>query len=131
MGDDHVILAHRKGLYDLKADIDGCVQSIACQNVWYLLEIGKNLLSVKAMTDLGALIQCEGQKCKIVRNSKVLGIGEVQGKLYILKTISEQANTVEDSSNPELWHYRSGHLGMENMRKCSEKNMAIGIDTIH
>ena len=131
MGDDHVILAHGKGVYRLKAYIDGCEQSIALQNVWYLPELGKNLLSVKAMIDLGALIQFEGQQCKILRNSKVLGIGEVQGKLYILKTTSEQANTVEDSSNPELWHYRFGHLGMENMRKLSEINMVNGIDTIH
>ena len=74
MGDDHVIFAHGKGTYRLQTDIDGCIQAVALQNVWYLPELGKNLLSVKAMTDLGALIQFEGKQCKIVRSSKVLGI---------------------------------------------------------
>lgn len=78
MGDDHVILAHGKGICHLKAEFDGCVQSTALQNVWYLPELGRNPLSVKAMTDLGALIQFEGLQCKIVRKSRVLGIGVVK-----------------------------------------------------
>eukprot|EP00794_Sanderia_malayensis_P004355 gene4355-4936_t len=79
LGDDHVILAHGKGIYHRKTDIDGCEQNIALQNVWYLPELCKNLLSVKAMTNLGALLQLEGPQCKIVQNSKVLGLGEIQG----------------------------------------------------
>ena len=130
MGNDHIIFAHGKGTYRLKIDIDGHVQGIALQNVWYLPELGKTLLSVKAMTSVGALIQFEGQQCKIIRNSKLLVIGEVKGKLYVLKTSYEQANSVEDNSDSELWHCRFGHLGMDNVKKLSENNMVIGMDAI-
>ena len=85
--DNRTILAYGKGNYDLIADLDGCIQNISLKEVLYLPDLGKNLLSVRAMVKLGALVTFEGDICKVTRNSKLLAIGEMSGKLYMLKVI--------------------------------------------
>ena len=128
LGDNGVIYAYGKGTYHLITDVNGHAQNIALKNVLYLPHLGKNLLSVRAMTSLDAVVQFEAEECKIMRNSQVLGVGEIKGKLFILKLIAEQAHTAKENSDAQLWHCRLGHLGMENVKKLSEKNMVDGMD---
>ena len=54
----------------------------------------------------------EGHECKISKDSRLVGIGAMQGKLYMLKVISEEyVNVAKNNPNMELWHRRFGHLG--------------------
>ena len=83
------------------------------------------------MTNRGATVEFQANKCAISRNSKVLGIGEMTGKLYFLKTHShENANTAGNISNMDLWHCRYGHLGADNLAKLSNCDMVDGLDRI-
>ena len=132
LGDNRTILAFGKGTYRLTTDIGGQPQKIALNDVLYLPDLGRNLLSVRALTNREATVEFEADKCKISRNSKVLGIGELRGKLYFLKQFSsEQANSAENISNLDLWHCRYGHLGVDNLVKLSDRNMVDGMDKIN
>lgn len=107
LGDSRSILAYGKGTYRLTTNIDGRAQNIALRDVLFLPELGRNLLSVRAMTNLGGKVEFEGNNCKITRNGKMLGIGVMSGKSYFLKlSSSEEANAAESTSKLELWHCR-------------------------
>lgn len=80
------------------------------------------------MTSLYAVVQFEAEECKIMRNSQVLGAGEIKGKLFILKLVADQAHAAEENSDVQLWHCRLGHQGMENVKKLSEKHVVDGMD---
>eukprot|EP00794_Sanderia_malayensis_P002110 gene2108-2395_t len=71
LGDNQAILAYGKGTYRFTTVVEGKLQKIVLHDVLYLPDLGKNLLSVRAMTKLGATVEFEAEKFKISRNSKV------------------------------------------------------------
>ncbi|XP_046861886.1 uncharacterized protein LOC124455240 [Xenia sp. Carnegie-2017] len=133
LGDNRSILAYGKGTYHLKAILDDHVQNISLRNVLYLPELDKNLLSVYAMIKVGATVMFEGNKCKISRNSKLLAVGDIHGKLYKLRIGHEHVNIAKDASNSSLhlWQCRFGHLGMNNVRKLLNGDMVKGMSDVN
>ena len=59
LGDNRTILAHGKGNYNIIVDLDGCIK------ILYFPDLGKNLLLVRAMVKLRALVTFEGDICTI------------------------------------------------------------------
>ena len=129
LGDNRSILAYGKGTYRVTAVVDGKLQKIALRDVLYLPELDKNLLSVCAMVKLGAVVSFENDLCKITRNSKLLAVGVIRGKLYVLKIMEDQVNIANEELESDLflWHCRLGHLGMDNVIKIANGNMVKGI----
>ena len=129
LGDNRSILAHGKGTYRVTAVVDDKLQKIALRDVLYLPELDKNLLSVHAMIKLGAVVSFENDVCKITRNSKLLAVGVIRGKLYVLKILEDQVNIASEELESDLflWHCRLGHLGMDNVIKIANGNMVKGI----
>ena len=82
------------------------------------------------MTKLGASVDFEGNVCQISRNLKSLAVGEMEGKLYILKTVpDEHLNIAKDNNDMQFWHCRFGHLGgMDNVSKLVKSKMVEGMD---
>ena len=73
----------------------------------------------------------EGDECKISKDSRLVGIGTMQGKLYVLKVVSEEyVNVAKNNPNMELWHCRFGHLGMDNISKLINENIVEGMSSI-
>ena len=72
LGDNRSIFSYGEGTYHIKAVVNGKLQKIALRDVLYLPELDKNLLSVRAMVKLGAVVSFENDLCKITRNSKLL-----------------------------------------------------------
>ena len=132
LGDNRSILAYGKGVCRLVADLDGRTQNVSLRDVLYVPDLEKNLLSVRAMVKLGANVMFTGDKCEVTRNSKLLAVGEIVGKLYMLKIVqNEEVNIAKDESNLKLWHYRYGHLGMDYVSKLINDKMVTGMDTVH
>ena len=104
LGDNRSILAYGKGTYRIKAVVDDHIQNISLRDVLYLPDLDKNLLSVRAMIKLGAVVSFEDDICKVSRNSKLLAVGEIQGRLYVLKTMEEHVNVASEKSDLYLWH---------------------------
>ena len=96
LGDNRSILAYGKGTYHVKAAVDDHTQKISLQEVLYLPELDKNLLSVHAMVKRGATVTFKENRCEISRNSKILAVGEIQGKLYVLKIVKELVNVAKE-----------------------------------
>ena len=129
LGDDRFILAYGKGTYRIVADLGDRVQNISLRDVLYLPDLEKNLLSVRAMVKLGANVEFVSDECKITRSGKLLAVGEMHGKLYMLKIVmSEHINMTKKDYNLKLWHYRYGHLGMDSVTKLMKDDMVVGMD---
>ena len=130
LGDNRAILAYGKGTYHVKAVLKDHVQEIALQEVLYLPELEKNLLSVNAMVKRGATVTFKEDRCEISKNSKIVAEGEIQGKLYVLNVVKEHANVTKQQPDPDryLWHCRFGHLGMNNVNKLIDDEMVNGMD---
>ena len=134
LGDNRSILAYGKETYLIVADLGDCVQNISLRDVLYLPDLEKNLLSVRAMVKLGATVKFEGERCEITRNSKLLAVGKMQEKLFVLKIdVDEHVHIAKrnSNSNVELWHYRFGHLGMHNVNKLMDGDMVKGMDSVN
>ena len=129
LGDNRSILAYGKGTYHVKAAVGDHTQNLSLQEVLYLPELEKNLLSVHAMVRRGATVTFKDDKCEISRNSKILAMAEIQGKLYALKIAKEHVNIAKQQPETDqyLWHCRFGHLGMNNVNKLIEENMVNGM----
>ena len=132
LGDSRSILAYGKGTYHVTAAVGDHTQNISLQEVLYLPELDKNLLSVNAMVRRGATVTFKDDKCEISRDSKILAMGEIQGKLYTLKIVKEHVNIAKQQPDADkyLWHCRFGHLGMNNVNKLIEGNMVNGMDGV-
>ena len=114
--------------YRVCTDLHGSSQKIALKNVLCLPKLKRNLLSVQALAKLSVLF--EGDECKISKDSRLIGIGTMQGKLYMLKVISEEyVNVAKNNLNIELWHCRFGHTGMDNISKLINENMVEGMSS--
>eukprot|EP00794_Sanderia_malayensis_P017095 gene17095-18816_t len=133
LGDNRTILAYGKGSCHIISDLGMDTQRIFLNDVLYLPDLEKNLLSVRAMTNLDALVEFAGDECKISRNGKLLAIGQLVGKLYFLKLASDiHVNLVKNSiSEKQLWHNRLGHLGMDNVKQLAKDNMVKGMKAMN
>eukprot|EP00794_Sanderia_malayensis_P002818 gene2818-3255_t len=133
LGDNRTILAYGKGSCHIISDLGMDTQRIFLNDVLYLPDLEKNLLSVRAMTNLDALVEFAGDECKISRNGKLLAIGQLVGKLYFLKLASDiHVNLAKNSiSEKQLWHNRLGHLGMDNVKQLAKDNMVKGMKAMN
>ena len=87
------------------------------------------MLSVSATTRLGAAVMFEDGLCKISRNSKLLAVGAMVEKLYVLKAVPDKhVHVAMDESRLKLWNYRLGHLGMDNIVKLVNDKLVQGMD---
>ena len=130
LGDNRSILAYGKGTYHIIADLGDSHQPIGLRDVLYLPDLDKNLLSVRAMVKLGATVQFKSEICEITRNGKLLARGKIERKLYFLQiTENETINIAQKDSNLKLWHYRFGHLGMDNVKRLMKDEMVDGMSS--
>lgn len=129
LGDNRSILAFGQGTYHIVCDLGNRNQAIALHDVLYLPDLDKNLLSVRAMIKLGATVEFKGKRCEIARNGKLLAVGNLLSKLYLLQTKEEDHHVYisQKHSILELWHYRYGHLGIDNIKELMKGEMVYGI----
>ena len=63
--------------------------------------------------------------------SKLLAIGDMKGKLFILKIIcGEHVNIAKEQSSLELLCYHFGHLGRKNVQKMMKNNIIDGMNPV-
>ena len=133
LGDNRKIFAYGKGNCHIESDLGTKTQRLVLKDVLYLPDLEKNLLPVRAMAKLEALVEFSASECKITRNEKLLAIGKLAGKLYFLMLASIEHVHLAESSicDKQLWHHRLGHLSMEDVKKLSKDNMVHGMKLNH
>lgn len=128
LGDNRSILAFGKGTYHIVSDLGDHHQHIALHDVLFLPDLDKNLLSVRAMVKLGATVNFKNDTREIIRNGKLLATGKMQRKLYFLQIVEDQhVNVVWKDCNLQLWHYRYGHLGIDNVKDLMKGELVDGM----
>ena len=128
LGDDRVIKALGEGKVILEVYDGSNVLTIGLYNVLYVPEIAKNLLSVSAMTQKGAEVLFENDKCYVTKDGKTMNIGHlVSSKLYVVNTEPDCANVASSKASLEVWHCRYGHINYKNINMLSQKKMVNGM----
>jgi hypothetical protein len=77
LGDDIVIKAFAEGKVSLEFYDGSNVLTVGLHNVLYVPEIAKNLVSVSAMTQKGAEVLFENDKCYVTKDGKTMNIGHL------------------------------------------------------
>ena len=129
LGDDSYISAVGEGKVRLATESG---KFLALHNVAYVPELKKNLLSVGAMTAMGAEVRFDSKKCVVVKGDVQHTIGHcVGGKLYCVSLPPPDSAYFASGATPapskELWHCRYGHLNESDVNKLAKKNMVEGM----
>ena len=131
LADNSILLAYGKG--DVKVYVYNGPKKICLvlKEVLFVPDIKKKLLSLSTVTERGTAVKFNEKNCTIIIDGKVLSIGHRDGKLYRLNTEENNvacAYSMEgESSNLQLWHYRYGHLGYNNLKHLKETSMVNGL----
>eukprot|EP00794_Sanderia_malayensis_P009008 gene9008-9970_t len=129
IGDDSIIEAYGEGKVKLYF-FDGEAQvSIMLQKVLFVPKLAKRLLSVIAMTQMGAEITFNKDECVVTKNGRKIRLGQViDEKLYqVNATESANYSSVADEQTMQLWHCRYGHVNYEYINQLVNKNLVEGL----
>ena len=133
LGNDYVIPAIGEGKVRLATTYDRDGQHLALEKVAYVPQLTKNLLSVATMTENGAEVRFDGEKCIVVKNDKHYNIGHKKGKLYCvgLPEMTDSACFTSDTKSKnvskEVWHCRFGHLNDNDVDRLVKSSMVDGM----
>ena len=128
LGDDTAIMALGEGKVTLEFYDGSTVLTMGLYNVLYVPEISKNLLSVPAMTQKGAEVLFESDKCYVTKNGVTMSIGHlISNNLYVINTEPHCANVASGKASMELWHCRYGHLNYKYVSELKKKHMVDGM----
>ena len=128
LGDNTLIPAEGEGKVQLlTADGDGRETCLLLEKVLHVPQLAKNLLSVPALTQTGAKVLFDKEKCHIIKEDEKHTIGRVKdGKLYKVNSPipirnNEFANvSKEEKLSRETWHRRLGHLNNKQARNFED-----------
>ena len=99
-----------KGKVKLQCRDEPGVVTLVLNKVLYVPHITKNLLSVSAMTQMGAEVLFNDGKCYVTKDGKTIQLGQIiDSKLYMVNTEEHLHITTEKPSLGQ-WHCRFGHL---------------------
>ena len=153
LGDKSIVLSHATGKLRLTT---ACPNGtcLAMSKVLFVPKLVKNLLSVRAMTRLGAEVRFVWDKCLLVKDNKSIEIGSsLNGSLYIFNSsVARSPQSAYISSVPPpppvvappvvapppesvvpstltLWHQRFGHLNLNDIKRLSRNDdVVIGMN---
>ena len=106
--------------------------NVVLKDVLYVPKIQTKLLSLSSIIEKGAAVEFKGKSCTITIDEKSYTIGHKHGKLYKLNLIPKDETCYLGKANSEeslsLWHLRYGHLGYDNVKLLSNKEMVDGMN---
>ena len=130
LGDDFTLPATGTGnmrvpIYDASRG----VRHLKLHEVLYVPGLKKNLLSVPAMTKMGAEVLFDNEKCTVSKDGQDIIIGHKVGdKLYKVNNKPEYATlSLSKPASIELWHQRLCHLNYNSIERLSTGEIATGI----
>jgi len=105
-------------------------------DVLYVPNLAQNLLSVGQLLQRGFLVKFEDDCCVISdkkNNTLVAKIKMTTNKLFPLFMTSKEnyALEAEKVDGLLLWHLRYGHLNQRSLQLLHQKNMVVGLSSIH
>ena len=130
MGNNYEIKAYGKGNIWIEVKANGVYKPAALVDVLYVPALGKNLLSVSAVTKRGNTASFEKGKCSILNSSRIeIGSGKLQGKLFNLDAKVQHTHEakIADQQTEDIWHKRYGHLNHSSLRSLQNSELVKGM----
>ena len=129
LGDNRVIEAYGQGKVRLSCYDESDAVQLILNKVLYVPDLSKNLLSVSAMTQMGAEGLFNDGKCVISKDGREITIGRlVDNKLYMVNTDEEAHIASTQSLSLEQWHCRFGHLNHTYIDQLIKDNLVEGMN---
>ena len=128
LGDGREMIAKFKGPEYINTKIKGELKKCILNEVLYIPDLAQNLFSVPKASKLGNKICFTEDDCRIMNKNNVLvAIAPKLGNLYYLNTYAnkQKMNLAIDN---EIWHQRFAHLGEQNLKILSNKNLLDGFN---
>ncbi|KAL0560635.1 hypothetical protein IC582_001044 [Cucumis melo] len=120
MGNSATAGVIRKGKVILKLTSD---KTLSLSNVLYVPSLRRNLVSGSLLNRIGLKIVLEGDKVVLTKNGDFVGKGYLSNGLFVLNTISMNANASSSAyliESANLWHGRLGHVNFASIRKLKD-----------
>ncbi len=111
----------------------GVVTVVQFENVLYVPDIARNLISIPSLTSKGMTINFKGNSCSLIGNHGVIGYANrVAGLFHIHMVIHhENANlvsTLDDRYQPlDMWHRRLCHVSENTIQQMVDNEAVTGI----
>ena len=133
LADDSVLISYGKG--DVRLIVKDKTENVKLilKDVLFVPKIQNKLFSLPAITEKGVTVDFDGESCGITIEGKRYHIGTKHGKLYRLNTFDSSETCCIAKTNPkknvdvELWHQRYGHLGYDNLKLLTKKELVNGM----
>ena len=125
-------ILHSYGKGDLKMTVyDGSKEiNLNLSNVLYVPKIKKKLLSLPTLTEKGAEVRFKEKSFIVILNGEMYCIGHKAGKMYKLNAepiYESNFASINQTDDLNLWHYRIGNLGYDNVKLLYNKSMVDGL----
>lgn len=131
---DASICAKQKGDIFVKTFHNGDDQTKAIRDVLFVKDLKCNLMSIRSLTKRGYRVVFEGDTAEVSFNGDQTFIARVRGKLYEVDFNLVQGEFAglsgEQNSMQNSWHFRLGHLNVNDMKKLVDRKMAHGLDKL-
>ncbi|TYK07993.1 ty1-copia retrotransposon protein [Cucumis melo var. makuwa] len=98
-------------------------KTLSLSNVLYVPSLHRNLVSGSLLNRVGLKIVLEGDKVVLTKNGDFIGKGYLSNGLFVLNTISMNANASSSAyltESADLWHGRLGHVNFASIRKLKD-----------
>ncbi|KAA0055836.1 ty1-copia retrotransposon protein [Cucumis melo var. makuwa] len=101
-------------------------KTLSLSNVLYVPSLRRNLVSGSLLNRAGLKIVLEGDKVVLTKNGDFVGKGYLSNGLFVLNTISMNANASSSAyliESVNLWHGRLGHVNFASIRKLKDMRL--------
>ncbi|KAL0548614.1 hypothetical protein IC582_013069 [Cucumis melo] len=104
---------------------------VELDNVFYVLEMKKNLVSVSQLTSASNFIVFGSNNVKVYHNLKVSGTPLMEGRrmdsIYVMSAETTYINKTQKNETAYLWHARLGHVSYSKLKTIINKFMLKGL----
>ncbi|KAA0033603.1 Integrase, catalytic core [Cucumis melo var. makuwa] len=104
---------------------------VELDNVFYVLEMKKNLVSVSQLTSASNFIVFGSNNVKVYHNLKVSGTPLMEGRrmdsIYVMSAETTYINKMQKNETADLWHARLGHVSYSKLKTIINKFMLKGL----
>ena len=128
LGDNRAIEAFGEGKVNLSCYDELHAVALTLNKVLYVPNLSKNLLSVPAMTQMGADVLFDEGKCIISKNERKFTIGHLlDSKLYIVNRDGEAHIASTTSQSLEQWYCRFGDFNYSYIDRLIKGKLVEGM----
>ncbi|XP_038896558.1 uncharacterized protein LOC120084811 [Benincasa hispida] len=104
---------------------------VKLENVFYVLEMKKNFVSVSQLLSVGKFVVFEPGSVKVYHNLKVSGMSLMEGRridsIYVMSSETTYVNKTRKSEIVDMWHARFSHFSYRKLKIMMNKSMLKGL----